>query len=327
MDLLGRANTEEDRAMKKTGKSKQRAVQKRRQRIAAAPRAAAVRGSGSLSKVPNVAALPAMMERMGPLLGESDAEDGSNGASALVRAQELIYDAWEAPTRKKAVALARRALEICPDCADAYNLLGEESARDPAEACELFRRGLAAAERALGPRPFAEDVGYFWGLLETRPYMRARAKLAQVLWVLDFRDEAIAHLQAMLVLNPNDNQGNRYLLAAWLLDAGRTGELQALLAQYEDDFFAGWKYTTALLAFRDQGDTNESRRSLVGALRCNPHVPAYLSGRKKPGPLPDAYSPGEDSEALVMARDYRRGWQETPGALDWLERVAADLDS
>ncbi|MBN1772046.1 MAG: hypothetical protein JXB32_12330 [Deltaproteobacteria bacterium] len=264
---------------------------------------------------------------MGPLLGDDDAEPDASRLSPLDRAQDLIYDAWEAPTRKKAVALARQALEICPDCADAYNLLGEESARDPTEACKLFRKGLQAAERALGPRPFAEDVGHFWGLLETRPYMRARANLAQVLWALDARDEAIAHLQEMLVLNPNDNQGNRYLLAAWLLDAGRTEDLRALLAQYEDDGFAGWEYTTALLAFRDQGDTDESRQRLVRALRSNPHVPAYLTGRKKVGPLPDGYSPGQDSEARVMARDYRRGWQETPGALDWLERVAADLGS
>ncbi len=70
------------------------------------------------------------------------------------------------------VDLARQALTISPDCADAYLLLAEEAASSLEEARELLERGVAAGERALGPEPFEEDVGYFWGILETRPYMR-----------------------------------------------------------------------------------------------------------------------------------------------------------
>ena len=41
------------------------------------------------------------------------------------RAQALIYQAWEARTQRQAAALAREALEISPDCADACNVLAE----------------------------------------------------------------------------------------------------------------------------------------------------------------------------------------------------------
>ena len=34
---------------------------------------------------------------------------------------------------------------------------------------------------ALGPRGFKQYAGHFWGFLETRPYMRARAGLAGTL--------------------------------------------------------------------------------------------------------------------------------------------------
>ena len=38
--------------------------------------------------------------------------------------------------------------------------------------------GIAAGAEALGEINFQDDAGSFWGLLETRPYMRARHELA-----------------------------------------------------------------------------------------------------------------------------------------------------
>jgi len=37
----------------------------------------------------------------------------------LQRAQDLIYDAWEATRRRDRIRLAEAALELSPDCADA----------------------------------------------------------------------------------------------------------------------------------------------------------------------------------------------------------------
>src|SRR6266511_2941019 len=134
----------------------------------------------------------------------------------LFRAQDLMYEAFEAQGARR-VALAREALAISPDCADAYLLLAEETSSSAEEARELLEQGVAAGERALGPEPFEEDVGHFWGILETRPYMRARAALAETLWALDLREEAVEHQRELLRLNPNDNQGLRYRQAEWLL--------------------------------------------------------------------------------------------------------------
>src|SRR5262249_44406101 len=156
------------------------------------------------------------------------------------------------------VQLAREALEISPDCADAYAVLAEHS-HSRKEALKLLEQGVAAAERALGPERFQEAVGHFWGVLETRPYMRARTALAFALWPAGRRDEAVRPLQDMLRLTPGDNQGLRYTLANWLLYLDRDADLAALLDQY-DEGMAAWAYTRALLAFRQQGDTPEARQ-------------------------------------------------------------------
>jgi tetratricopeptide (TPR) repeat protein len=148
--------------------------------------------------------------------------DGAD--EALFEAQELMYEAFEA-RGPRCVALALQALVISPNCADAYVLLADETASSNEEARALLEEGVAAGERALGPQPFEEDVGYFWGILETRPYMRARAALAETLWALDRREEAVEHHRELLRLNPNDNQGLRDRQAGWLLCSNGTKNL------------------------------------------------------------------------------------------------------
>jgi len=261
---------------------------------------------------------PPSMQSMENLLSDL-AGMGRGRRSAVDKAQEIMYDAWEAPTRQRAVALARKALKVSPDCADAYNLLAEETAESLEEAIELYGKGVEAGERALGKKAFKEDVGYFWGLIETRPYMRARAGLAQSLWEAGQREEAVEHYWDLLRLNPNDNQGIRDLLMPCLIELGRDEDAEKLFKQFEEDCMAVWMYSRALLDFRKHGDCQAAVKSLKAALGENKHVPSYLLGRKKmPRTLPGYYGFGDDNEAVLYAHGNRAAWKATPGALEWL---------
>jgi hypothetical protein len=236
----------------------------------------------------------------------------------LARAQDLMYRAFEEKDDERRAELAREALDLCPDCADAYVLLAEQAPRSK-EAFDLYARGVAAGERALGPGAFEEHLGHFWGVLETRPYMRARLGLVHSLWTAGRREEAVQHLQDMLRLNPHDNQGVRYTLAGFLLFLDRDDDLAQLLQQFPDEGSASWAYTQALLAFRRHGDTPEARALLQEARKKNKHVPAYLLGEKfPPAEQPASYSPGRESEALEYIRSFLAGWKATPGAVAWL---------
>jgi tetratricopeptide (TPR) repeat protein len=248
--------------------------------------------------------------------------------SSLERAQDVMYRAWESPNRSQRVKLARQALEISPDCADAYVLLAEENARTPAEARALYEQGVKAGERALSQEDFEEMVGYFWGILETRPYMRARLGLAQALWVLGEHQQAADHMHELLRLNPGDNQGVRYLLATLLLQMGDDTALDKLLAQYPDDWSANWKYSAALLAFRKDGKSERANALLKEAIQYNRFVPPFLLGRKNPPKqMPAFVSPGQENEAVDYAVDAVIAWQQTPGARDWLKEILAQSQS
>ena len=235
----------------------------------------------------------------------------------LGQAQELMYRAFDEPNEKVRIQLAKEALAICRDCADAHVLLAEH-AKSRKDALSYYEQGVAAGERALGAA-FQRDAGHFWGVLETRPYMRARLGLAHSLWIAGRREEAIQHFQDMLRLNPNDNQGIRYPLASFLLFLDRDDDLARLLHQYMGDGSAEWAYTDALLIFRLQGDSIKARQLLKQARKTNKHVPAYLLGEKNfPPEQPSYVSRGDESEAVSYAGAFLVGWKSTPGAIAWL---------
>ena len=203
--------------------------------------------------------------------------------SPLAIAQEIADLAWEAPRPQEQAELARQALSVSPDCADAYVILANQAAsRDQAR--QLLEEGVAAGQRAIGSKTFETVAGHFWLDQRTRPYMRARLGLAQCLWESGQRAQAVEHYAEMLRLNPNDNQGVRYLLLGGLVDLDRDDDAQRLLQRYEHDGSAEWAYTTALLAFRREGDSAISRTLLRAASDTNRHVPDYLVGNKSMPP-------------------------------------------
>ncbi len=247
----------------------------------------------------------------------------SQRGTPVERAQQIMYQAGEARDRGSRVALAHEALAISADCADAYLLLAEET-DGLREKRHLLEEGVTAGERALGKRFFRDNAGHFWGLLETRPYMRTRAALAEVLWALGEREAALGHTRDLLRLDPNDNQGNRHMLVGRLIEMGLDDEAEDLLVRFEKDTSAFMAYPRALVGFRRTGDSEDARVSLRAALKENGHVPALLLGSKAlPRRLPDFYGFGDEREAICYAAGGVRQWHGTPGALSWLSSVLA----
>lgn len=241
----------------------------------------------------------------------------------LEKAQDLIYEAWDS-SRKRGVELARQALAVSEDCADAYVLLAQETAFSIEEAKNLYEQGVKAGERALGPEVFEEDVGHFWGLLKTRPYMRARAGLAQCLWMLGEHQKAIEHYTEMLRLNPNDNQGIRYILVNCLMEEGADVAAGKLLDEYGNEPTASWLYSRALLIFRREGVCPKAKVRLRKALNFNCYVPLYMLGKKRlPRHLPDYIGRGDENEAIAYTVEAGAVWQKTPGAIEWLANNVA----
>ena len=246
--------------------------------------------------------------------------------SARAAAQELAYDAMEAGDANTAAQLCRRALEIHPDCVDALNLLADIECDLVKDFVEAKRRAVEAGRCDLGDSYIQEMKGGFWLELDTRPYMRALAGLADALqqWGRpEHINEAIGIYEQMLELNPNDNQGVRDILAALYLQTKRYDNATALLTRYKEDWMAVPCWARVLLAY-STGDEDKAAALLQKARQQNPHVELYLTGQKRrPRTRPDYYSPGEDTEAVFCSDTLWEAWKKHPIAIRWLKQCCA----
>jgi tetratricopeptide (TPR) repeat protein len=234
-------------------------------------------------------------------------------------AQDMMYEAMEEESPERVAELTKRALALNPLCVDALVMVAEVTARDDAELAEGLTAALRAGEQDLGERFFKDYRRMFWGMIETRPYMRAKAQLAGVLSGMGRTNEAIQHLEEMLELNPGDNQGVRYLLLGEYLAAQRTEAARGLLERYEGEgsamFLWGW-----LLLHLIYNEEEAAEDSLKTARAGNRFAEDYLTGRKRmPKELPPYYSPGKEDEGIVCAVELLKAWKKHPRAVRWLK--------
>lgn len=165
----------------------------------------------------------------------------------------------------------------CPVCSSTENLLrcqackvqtycGREHQVSDRDAHKKACNGVKKAQQSLDleeqklrdhpgdfmtpPNLFEEGVGHFWGIHETRPYMRARYALVECLLkikTLHAVQTALDHALDMLRLCRGDNIGVRECIPAMFLRLGKDQEC------YD---FIKWYFTTGRDSHYDWGDTD-----------------------------------------------------------------------
>jgi len=235
-------------------------------------------------------------------------------------AQYLVYYIWEEPSPTKRIELACQTLRIYPDSADAWNILAEESS-SPEEALECYRKGMEAGQRHLGRKFFRENKGMFWIIIETRPFMRAKFGYAHTLHKSGRHKEAIREYKELLELNPNDNQGARFLLVLAYLELKEYRAADKLMNEtYADDISAEFNYNRLLTEYEMRGITPALNRLFRIAMQLNPHIPDYLTGKKRiPRKMPEIIVVGDTTEAAAYADDHLHLWRERPELLAWVD--------
>lgn len=235
------------------------------------------------------------------------------------KAQDLIYDAYES-TGKKRIELAKKALKLYPNIPDAYNILAELEL-NPLKEEQLLLKAIEVGEKELGKDFIKENKGYFWGIVSTRPYMRAKFNYADFLHENERFEEAIRQYEDLLELNPNDNQGARYELFIVYVESGLFKKAEALLKKYNETTTANGAYNLVLIELLQNGVTNKAKQLLKKAKQQNPYVPDYLLGKKDiPMYLPSHYQLGSESEAIIYADNHWTLWAGNPKLLDFLKK-------
>ncbi len=250
-------------------------------------------------------------------------KNNSSQASNAYKAQEIAYNAMEYMYRdeEKAASLCRKALRIHPECVDALSMLAEIESDTVNDYITAMEKAVKAGRKDLGKDYFEKERGNFWGLLETRPFMRAMSQLGDGYMQFGKKgyDKTIEIFEEMLNLNPNDNQGIRYALVGCYLTTKRYEQAGELLKRHKEDTMAFFMWSRVLHDYITRG-TEKAEKTLKSAMDSNPHVWKYLTGKKRlPRYLPSTYSPGEETEAICCAHSLKEAWKTHRQAKNWLK--------
>jgi tetratricopeptide (TPR) repeat protein len=234
-------------------------------------------------------------------------------------AHELLSAAEDATHPLEMLPNLLRAVRLDPACLDARMLLATIAGGPRDELIEELQQILVTGETDLGKEFFQENSGDFWGLIETRPYMRARARLAELLQDAGRIDEAISHFEAMLQLNPNDNQGVRYTLMCCYLQTGKLEASRKLFSRYNEET-ALWLWSRVLERYLAT-ELPEALGLLAKARKENRYFEEFLTKRRAlPKDPPPYYSPGSIPEAVVCIDAIGKAWTQYPETLMWLKK-------
>jgi tetratricopeptide (TPR) repeat protein len=244
-------------------------------------------------------------------------------------AQEFAFEAYEADEEQAALELVDKALLVDPDCVDALAIRAFITSEDAGELIAGLEHAATRGERRLGEEFFAEFMGDFWPMVEARPYMRTIKHLAEVLWNVGRRLDAIDHYENLLDLDPSDHMGNSTLLLGYYLSMGEVQRSWDLLEEYDDEAGAVYSWAWVLL-FLMTGDEEAAHDALEHALNGNPHVAPWLLGivEEPAGDLEDLPAPvvaGSEEEARLCAGILDEAWARSGPARFWLHEALVDL--
>jgi len=266
------------------------------------------------------AEMNALMERINS--GEYPAIEDDE-LSDTQKAQDLVSEAYELP-RREGRSKALEAIKLDSDCIEAYEYLGLNEISS-SKARGYYKKGINIGRRIFGGEFLEDNRGYFWGIHETRPFMRCLQYYSDCLYTAKQIRECIAIQEEMLDLNPNDNQGVRDLLLLYLIQIDETEKFIKYAAMFPDDIGAYALFNRALFAFKTTGDSKVANDKLREALKENPHVAKRILSHKPVKNLAEHYGLGSEEEADYYAMFARHIWRGTKGALKWLHNIQNKL--
>jgi len=241
------------------------------------------------------------------------------------QAQDLIFEAVEQP-EEKGYELALKALQMDPDCIEAYEYLGALEPI-PETAILYYKNGIEIGKRVYAKTHFKDGIGNFWMIHETRPFMRCMQAYADCLKNMGRFHDAVSVYEEMIRLNPNDNQGVRDQLQLYLIRINEFNKFRKYDKLYKDDLGAFSSFNRALFAFKTLGSSTNSNEFLKKAIESNKFVIPRLLMNSISDDFPEVYEMGDENEAIFYCYFAHQIWHETNGAIDWIKKKQKILDS
>lgn len=220
-------------------------------------------------------------------------------------AYEILEKAQNARNEKEAIRLAKKAYEKSPECFDAI-LFQCDLEENGIKRMELLDNGLETEKnRLIKEKYFAkENIGHFYGIFETRPYIRGLITKAEYLLEEGKLHQAENICKEILRLNENDNMGARYLLMAIFATLEEENDMLKLYKKYPEEDLEMIFPLFAL--YYKLGNDKKTKEYLNRIDKCNANFVKYFNGTIKVSEKvsPGYYGRGDSSEVFMYMNRY-----------------------
>ncbi|MDR3291062.1 MAG: hypothetical protein LBT10_02835 [Methanobrevibacter sp.] len=197
---------------------------------------------------------------------------------------------------------------------------------DPSEKKEYYMKIIDLFHELHDEDYFEEFEGNFWGYFETRNFMLALGKYAELILNEGKRDEAIELFRYMLKLNPNDNQSVRDLIIPSLLLVGELDDAHDLMEEYNSKS-PNILFNRLLWAIKTNEDIKILKNMYNKANKINKYIVPLLLGEKKlPNEIPDFFSFDDYNGAVYYIYNSLNAWKEDKNALNTLKALKNDYN-
>ncbi len=220
-------------------------------------------------------------------------------------AYEILEEAQYAANEKAAIKLAKKAYEMSPECFDAI-LFQCDLEKNAKKRMKLLNEGLEFEKNRLTKQKYfdKENIGIFYGIFETRPYIRGLVIKAEYLLEEGKLRQATNICKEVLTLNENDNLGARYLLMAIYATLEEEKDMLDLYKKYPEEDLEMLFPLFAL--YYKIGNDKKAKEYLNRIDKCNANFVKYFKGTIKQSEKvnPGYYSRGDSSEIFMYLERY-----------------------
>lgn len=220
-------------------------------------------------------------------------------------AYEILEEAQNARNKKEAIKLAKKAYEKSPECFDAI-LFQCDLEENGIKKMKLLGDGLENEKNRLTKEKYfdKENIGHFYGIFETRPYIRGLVVKAEYLLEEGKLRQAESICREALRLNENDNMGARYLLMAIFATLEEENDMLKLYKKYPEETLEMLFPLFAL--YYKIGNDKKAKEYLNRVNKCNSNFVKLFNGsiRKNDKVTPGYYSRGDSSEIFMYLERY-----------------------
>ncbi len=223
------------------------------------------------------------------------------GFSKREQAYDVLEAALDAKTEKQTRKLAKQAYEISDRCIEAAILVAELSGTS-IERNKLVDEAIEKERKYLEKEKYFEEVGAFYSIWETRPYMRSLYRKVQFLFEDKKYNLAIEKCNEILKLNEGDNMGVRYVLMLIYGILEKEQELLDVYNNYEEESFH--TLIPFLMLYYKKEDEKQFDKYYKKMKKANKDFEDFVLNEVEPDEIMEGYyRHGDISEIFVFMKE------------------------